>query len=61
MLRKNPLTRIRAETRDMRKVIDLLHSVGKPSSLSLTLIIVIILALAMVKRLSDLIFTKITP
>ena len=61
VLRKNPLTRIWAETRDMRKVIDLLHSVGKPSSLSLTLIIVIILALAMVKRLSDLKLTKITP
>ena len=63
VFRKNPPPRVWAETWDIKTVIDLLYSLEKPSALNytrLTAKLAMILAWAMVKRLSDILWLRIT-
>ena len=63
VVRKNPSATVWADTCDVKKVLDLLHSWGKPSPLNythLTLKTVMILVLTIVNRPSDL-NLRITP
>ena len=64
VFKRKPPARFLADTWDVRKVLDLLHTWGKPSVLSythLTLKTFLVLALATVKRHSDLNLLRITP
>ena len=64
VFRKNPQARVWADIWDLKKVLDMLHALGKSSALNYTcptLKTVMILALATVKRPSDLNLLRITP